>query len=37
MVSFIDRAIELSSMGIRVDEEALDYQLRVSGTMIGEN
>ena len=27
----LDRAIELSSMGIRVDEEALDYQLRVSG------
>ena len=27
----LDRAIELSSMGIRVDEKALDYQLKVSG------
>ncbi|GAA0766787.1 aspartate--ammonia ligase [Clostridium subterminale] len=27
----LDRAVELSSMGIRVDEEALDYQLTVSG------
>ena len=27
----LDRAVELSSMGIRVDKEALDYQLRVSG------
>ena len=27
----LDRAVELSSMGIRVDEKALDYQLRVSG------
>jgi aspartate--ammonia ligase len=27
----LDRAIELSSMGIRVDENALDYQLTVSG------
>ena len=27
----LDRAIELSSMGIRVDEEAFEYQLRVSG------
>ena len=27
----LNRAIELSSMGIRVDEKALDYQLRVSG------
>ncbi|MBQ6820380.1 MAG: aspartate--ammonia ligase [Clostridium sp.] len=26
----LDRAVELSSMGIRVDKEALDYQLRVS-------
>lgn len=28
----LDRAVELSSMGIRVDEESLDYQLRVSGS-----
>ncbi|ASW42575.1 aspartate--ammonia ligase [Clostridium isatidis] len=28
----LDRAFELSSMGIRVDEEALDYQLRVSNS-----
>ncbi len=27
----LERAVELSSMGIRVDKEALDYQLRVSG------
>lgn len=27
----LDRAVELSSMGIRVDEKALDYQLTVSG------
>lgn len=27
----LDRAVELSSMGIRVDEEALDYQLKISG------
>ena len=27
----LDRAVELSSMGIRVDEKALDYQLKVSG------
>lgn len=27
----LDRAVELSSMGIRVDEKALDYQLSVSG------
>ena len=27
----LDRAVELSSMGIRVDEEVLDYQLTVSG------
>ena len=27
----LDRALEISSMGIRVDEAALDYQLRVSG------
>lgn len=27
----LDRAVELSSMGIRVDKKALDYQLRVSG------
>ena len=26
----LDRAFELSSMGIRVDKESLDYQLRVS-------
>lgn len=26
-----NKAVELSSMGIRVDEETLDYQLRVSG------
>ena len=28
----LDRAIELSSMGIRVDKESLDYQLNVSGS-----
>ncbi|MGI6701886.1 MAG: aspartate--ammonia ligase [Christensenellales bacterium] len=28
---FIDTALELSSMGIRVDAESLDYQLSVSG------
>ena len=27
----LDRALELSSMGIRVDAETLDYQLRASG------
>ncbi|MCF0148883.1 MAG: aspartate--ammonia ligase [Clostridium sp.] len=27
----LERAVELSSMGIRVDKEALDYQLKVSG------
>lgn len=27
----LERAVELSSMGIRVDKKALDYQLRVSG------
>lgn len=27
----LDRAVELSSMGIRVDEDALDYQLKISG------
>ena len=27
----LDRAIEISSMGIRVDEEALDRQLTISG------
>ena len=27
----LQRALEISSMGIRVDEAALDYQLRVSG------
>ena len=27
----LDRALEISSMGIRVDAESLDYQLRVSG------
>ena len=27
----LDNAVELSSMGIRVDEESLDRQLRVSG------
>ena len=27
----LDRALEISSMGIRVDAEALDYQLRESG------
>lgn len=27
----LDRSIELSSMGIRVDEEVLEYQLKVSG------
>ncbi len=27
----LGRALEISSMGIRVDEKALDYQLRVSG------
>ena len=27
----LDRALEISSMGIRVDEAALDYQLKVSG------
>jgi aspartate--ammonia ligase len=27
----LERAVELSSMGIRVDKNALDYQLRVSG------
>ena len=27
----LDRALEISSMGIRVDEQALDRQLRVSG------
>lgn len=27
-----NKAVELSSMGIRVDEESLDYQLRVSGS-----
>lgn len=29
--SVIDRAVELSSMGIRVDKEALLYQLKISG------
>ena len=27
----LERAVEFSSMGIRVDKEALDYQLKVSG------
>ncbi|MCQ2112873.1 MAG: aspartate--ammonia ligase [Bacteroidaceae bacterium] len=27
----LGRAVELSSMGIRVDEDALDYQLRITG------
>ncbi|MEG0296667.1 MAG: aspartate--ammonia ligase [Clostridium sp.] len=27
----LDRAVELSSMGIRVDEDALDHQLKISG------
>lgn len=27
----LERAVELSSMGIRVDKEALDYQLKASG------
>lgn len=27
----LERSVELSSMGIRVDKKALDYQLRVSG------
>ena len=27
----LDRALEISSMGIRVDAESLDYQLRISG------
>ena len=29
--SVIDRAVELSSMGIRVDKEALQHQLKISG------
>ena len=29
--SVIDRAVELSSMGIRVDKEALLHQLKISG------